>query len=94
VLTLVAPHNNLFAMEAPMNKYIGLDIDSNKTVCCIVQAGEKDKYRTISSTIPAMKAFITGQRADGSKVHLVFEISGRAGYIYDSLADDADTDLH
>jgi len=73
-----------------MNKYIGLDIDSNKTVCCIVQAGEKDKYRTISSTIPAMKAFITGQRADTSKVHLVFEISGQAGFIYDSLIDCAD----
>ncbi len=90
MLTLVAPHNNLFATEAPMDKYIGFDIDSNKTVCCIVKAGKKDKYRTINSTIPAMKAFITEQRADGSKAHLVFEISGQAGFIYDSLIDCAD----
>ena len=27
-----------------MDKYIGFDIDSKKTVACVVQKGEKDRY--------------------------------------------------
>jgi transposase len=74
-----------------MEKYIGMDIDNKKIICCIVQQGEREKYRTIKAAVPAMKTFITEQKADGSKVHLVFEISGQAGHIYDSLIDFADS---
>jgi len=35
-----------------MEKYIGFDIDSKKIICCVVQQGKKDRYRTISSKIP------------------------------------------
>ena len=73
-----------------MDKYIGFDIDSKKTVCCIVQAGKKDRYRTISSTVVMMKAFLKQEKTDGNKVHLAFEISGQAGFIYDSLIDCVD----
>jgi transposase len=74
-----------------MEKYIGMDIDNKKIICCTVQKNKKDKYQTIKPTIPAMKAFIKEQKEDGSKVHLVYEISGQAGYIYDSLIKCADS---
>ena len=38
-----------------------------------------------------MKKFLAQQKHDPGKVHLVFEISGQAGFIYDSLAGYADT---
>jgi len=74
-----------------MEKYIGMDIDSKKIICCVVQQGKKDRYQTIRPGISMMKGLLRQEKADGSRVHLVFEISGQAGYIYDSLIDDADT---
>jgi transposase len=74
-----------------MEKYIGMDIDNKKIICCTKQQNEKEKYQTIKPTIPAMKAFIKEQKSDGSQVHIVYEISGQAGYIYDSLLDCADS---
>ena len=74
-----------------MDKYIGFDIDCNKTVACVVQGGEKDFYATIGSDIESMRKFLTSQRCISCKRHLVFEISGQAGFIYDSLAGYADT---
>ena len=38
-----------------------------------------------------MKAFLQQEKDDGSEVHLVFEISGSAGFIYDCLIDCADS---
>ena len=31
-----------------MDKYIGFDIDSNKTVACVVQKGQKDRFTTLA----------------------------------------------
>jgi transposase len=91
VLTLVAPHINLLARKAPMQKYIGMDIDNKKIICCVVQMGKKDRYQTIRPTIAAMKGLLRQERMDGSKIHLVFEISGQAGFIYDSLIEELDS---
>ena len=74
-----------------MDKYIGFDIDCKKTVACIVQKKKKDVYATFGSDISSMRRFLTQQKQIGVKVHLVFEISGQAGFIYDSLADAVDT---
>ena len=74
-----------------MEKYIGFDIDSNKTIACVVQNGEKDRFSKIDSDIDSMKEYLKQERADGSKTHLTFEISGQAGYLYDSLQRYADT---
>jgi len=74
-----------------MDKYIGFDIDCNKTVACVVQNGKKDFYATIGSDIEFMRKFLAQQKHDSGKIHLVFEISGQAGFIYDSLAGYADT---
>jgi transposase len=74
-----------------MKKYIGMDIDNKKIICCIVQQGKKDRYKTIGPSIATMRALVRQEKTDGSEVHLVFEISGQAGYIYDSLASHADT---
>lgn len=74
-----------------MDKYIGFDIDCNKTVACVVQNGKKDFYATIGSDIESMKKFLAQQKHDSGKIHLVFEISGQAGFIYDCLAGYADT---
>jgi transposase len=70
-----------------MNKYIGFDIDSNQTIACVVQKGQKDKYTTLKTDIGQMKNFLQKQQQDGERIHLTFEISGEAGYRYDSLID-------
>ena len=74
-----------------MDKYIGFDIDCKKTVACVVQNGKNDLYATIGSDIESMRKFMVQQKHDSGKIHLVFEISGQAGFIYDSLAGYADT---
>lgn len=74
-----------------MDKYIGFDIDCKKTVACVVQNGKRDIYATIGPDIGSMRKFLIQQKQDHSKVHLTFEISGSAGFIYDSLIDSADT---
>jgi hypothetical protein len=38
-----------------MDKYIGFDIDSKKTVVCVVQKGKKDKYTTLKTDIGQKK---------------------------------------
>lgn len=68
-----------------MDKYIGFDIDSKKTVACIVQKGKKDKYATFVTSIEQMKKFLETERQGREKLHLTFEISGQAGYWYDNL---------
>ena len=70
-----------------MDKYIGFDIDSKKTVACVVQKGQKDKFTTLKTDIELMKKFLQNQRGSGEKLHLTFEISGEAGHRYDALAD-------
>ena len=56
-------------------KYIGFDIDDNKTVACVVQRGKKDRFATIKTDIEEMKRFLCDQRKGGEKLHLTFEIS-------------------
>ena len=73
-----------------MDKYIGFDMDSNKTVACVIEAGKRDRYQTIGSDIVSMRKFLKSEKQGGSRVELVFEISGRAGFIYDSLIDCVD----
>jgi transposase len=74
-----------------MDKYIGFDIDSKKTVACVVQKGKKDQFATLKTDIEQMKKFLQSQRRPGEKLHLTFEISGEAGYRHDQLADTVDT---
>jgi len=33
------------------DKYIGFDIDSNKTVACVVEQGCKDQYTTLKTDV-------------------------------------------
>jgi len=73
-----------------MNKYIGFDMDSKKTVCCVVEAGQKERYRTIGPDIESMIKFLKAEKQGGHRVEIVFEISGQAGFIYDSLIDCVD----
>ena len=74
-----------------MDKYIGFDIDCKKTVVCVVQKDKKDLYATIGPDIESMKKYLVGQKKGFSgKTHLVFEISGQAGFLYDSLINSVD----
>lgn len=73
-----------------MDKYIGFDSDSNKTIACVVQKGQKDNYTTVKTDIEQMKKFLKKQQRPGERLHLTFEISGEAGYRYDSLIDFVD----
>ena len=62
-----------------MSKYIGFDMDSKKTVCCVVESGQKDKYRTIGPDVKSMRKFLKAEKQGGCRVEIVFEISGQAG---------------
>lgn len=73
-----------------MDKYIGFDVDSKKTVVCVVQKGQKDKFTTLKTDIELMKKFLQKQHKPDEKLHLTFEISGEAGYRHDALADFVD----
>ncbi len=73
-----------------MSKYIGFDIDSKKTIACVVQKGHKDKFTTLKTDIEMMKKFLQSQQESGEKLHLTFEISGEAGHRYDELIDFVD----
>ena len=73
-----------------MNKYIGFDIDCKKIVACVVESGKKDIYQTLRPDIGSMRKFLNEQKQHGYRVELVFEISGQAGFIYDSLLDCVD----
>ena len=73
-----------------MNKYIGFDIDSKKIVACVVESGKKDIYQTLKSDIGSMRKFLEKEKSSGHRVELAFEISGQAGFIYDSLIDCVD----
>jgi transposase len=72
-------------------KYIGFDIDSKKTVACVVPQGRKDQYPTFPTDLVRMQQYLQQQRQDGSPVHLTFEISGQAGYQYDALRPGVDS---
>lgn len=74
-----------------MNKYIAFDIDNNKIVCCVVENGKSDLYQTIGPDVQSMRQFLISKRQTGYKLHLAFEISGQAGFIYDSLIDCVDS---
>ena len=51
-----------------MSKYIGFDMDSKKTVCCVVEAGQKDKYRTIGPDVKSMRKFLKAEKQGGYRV--------------------------
>ena len=74
-----------------MDKYIGFDIDDKKTVACVVQKGKKDLYDTMLTDIKEMRYWLKEQRKPGDKLHLTFEVSGVAGWLYDNLIDSVDT---
>jgi hypothetical protein len=40
-----------------MDKYIGFDVDSKKTIACIIQKGGRDRYTTFKTDIGQMKSF-------------------------------------
>ena len=73
-----------------MSKYIGFDIDCKEVVACVVENGKKDIYQTFSADIGSMRKFLLSQKQPGGRVELAFEISGEAGFIYDSLIDCVD----
>jgi transposase len=70
-----------------MDKYIGFDIDDKKTVACVVQDGQEDHFQTLCTDLQQMRRFLAEQGKGGHRVHLTFEISGRAGFWYDALGD-------
>lgn len=69
-----------------MDKYIGFDIDSKKTIACVVEKGKKDRFTTFRTDIEQMKKFLVGQKNGSKRLHLTFEISGEAGWRYDQLS--------
>jgi hypothetical protein len=66
-----------------MDKYIGFDVDSKKTVrkdsigvACAVQEGKKDGYTTFETDTEQMQNFLKQQSTGTEKLHSTFEVSG------------------
>lgn len=59
-----------------MDKFIGFDIDCKKTIACVVQSGQRDRFATLAPNLEEMRKFLQEQGAPGVKIHLTFEISG------------------
>lgn len=70
-----------------MDKFIGFDVDCKQTVACVVCDGHPDKYATLPTELPALRAWLAAQRRPGERLHLTFEVSGMAGWLYDGLVD-------
>ena len=83
--------NNRILGDSGMDKYIGFDIDDKKTVVCVVQSGKKEIYDTIPTDVAAMRRWLKRERKRGCRLHLTFEVSGQAGWLYDGLIDSVDT---
>jgi transposase len=74
-----------------MDKYIGFDVDSKKTVACVIEKGQKDLYATLATDPAEMRRWLREQGQGGKhKLHLTFEVSGMAGWLYDELVGDVD----
>ena len=57
-----------------------------------MQNGKKELYNTIGPDVESMKKFLLKQKKEFSgKTHLVFEVSGQSGFLYDSLIDSVDS---
>jgi transposase len=72
-------------------KYIGFDIDSKKTMACVIQQGQKERYTTLKTDLKETQQYLQQQRQGKHAVHLTFEISGEAGDRYDALRPYVDT---
>jgi len=73
-----------------MDKYIGFDISSKDVSVCVIQKNERERYATIGPDVGSMRKFLVNEKKDGSRVNVTFEISGHAGFLYDSLIDCVD----
>jgi transposase len=85
-----AGHKNLYK-GGSMNKYIGFDISSKDVSVCVIQKNQRERYATIGPDVGSMRKLLVNEKKDGSRVNVVFEISGQAGFIYDSLIDCVDS---
>jgi transposase len=74
-----------------MDKFVGFDIDNHKTIACVVQKGQKERFATLSSKVEAMREFLQREKEQDDAVHLTFEISGEAGFLYDELLPHVDS---
>jgi len=68
-----------------MDKYIAFDISGKDVSVCVIQKNQRERYATVGPDLGSMKRFLANEKKDGSVVHLVYEISGQAGFLYDSL---------
>ena len=74
-----------------MDKYIGFDISSKDVSVCVIQKNQRERYATVGPDAGSMRKFLVNEKKDGSRVNVTFEISGQAGFLYDSLIDCADS---
>jgi len=45
-----------------------MDIDNKKSICCIVEAGQKDRYMTIRPSMAAVRAVLQQEKTAGGQV--------------------------
>jgi len=74
-----------------MNKYIGFDMHKETTVACIYEPETKRRrFETMRTDAAVLRRWLRRERRNAGKVHLTFEVGGRAGYFYDELVDEVD----
>lgn len=76
-----------------MDKYIGLDMDCKKTVGYALVPGVRESSATFGPDVESMRRYFRQERQGGYRLHVAFEISGQAGFLYDALIDGVDS-LH
>ena len=76
-----------------MDKYIGFDVSDKKTMACLTENITKSfSYQTLPTDPDAMAEWLTKQRkSPQDRLHLTFEVSGQAGWLYDKLANVVDS---
>src|SRR3990172_11541010 len=73
-----------------MDKYIGLDVSDKETVACVVARGRRDVYATLPTEAGPLRTWAAQQRQEGERLHVTFEVSGQAGWLYEALRGGAD----
>ena len=74
-----------------MQKYIGFDMSDKKTIACVIGEDRKESYDSLPTEVTTLRQWLKKQKKGGHKLHLTFEVSGQAGFLYDQLLDAVDT---
>jgi transposase len=74
-----------------MNKYIGFDMSDKQTIACVIGTEKQESYAALPTEVADLRRWLAGQKKGGHRLHLTFEVCGRARFLYDHLRDAVET---